>query len=552
MAFKGRVGERSGRFVQRLAAWLCLGCGTALGQETWLLRDVRVETRDVFAEEEAAGSWLYRAFNALHATTSERVVRRELWFGPGDRIGDDQRAELERNLRATELFGAVEVRLEETGTPGEADLVVDTRDRFSLIASANGSLVGGVQGYDVLVGERNLLGSGDELSLSVGGNSANESEFRVNYVDRYLLDSWHRLDLSVGRTEEGPFLFAGVTRPHKHLRDPYAWGLSASYVESDHDYFVGGESVAAVPNEATAARAFAERAGGPPDLRRSLGVDLRFEDTRYGLASGPAAGSIDVPGDVTQVALGPYGRVEWAPAYRQRRHLDTLDFVQDLTLGIEAELFAGAQHRDEQGAGERLEPLVRASVRAAAEPSADTYVTWAAGGTGRWYAGEAQGWTASAALHAFHLSLPRQTLALSLTYDEVLEDEGLPQQLNLGEDNGLRGYPAREFAGRERYRLNLEDRVDTGLAVSSFHLGLVAFFDAGWIGFDGAELDDPLRSVGCGLRIGSSEVLGPEIVRIDLAFPLDGRSGEDYGPTLSLAFGQVFGFFGNASTLSSR
>ena len=37
-----------------------------------------------------------------------------------------------------------------------------------------------------------------------------------------------------------------------------------------------------------------------------------------------------------------------------------------------------------------------------------------------------------------------------------------------------------------------------------------------------------------------------------LAFPLDDFGDEDYGPSLSLAFGQVFGFHGNQSTLATR
>ena len=162
------------------------------------------------------------------------------------------------------------------------------------------------------------------------------------------------------------------------------------------------------------------------------------------------------------------------------------------------------------------------------------------------------GWTAAAALHAFQLSLPRQTLALSLAYDEVFESENLPLQLNLGEDSGLRGYPAREFAGTERYRLNLEDRIDVGASWRSFDLGMVAFFDAGWIAAGQPDLDDALRSVGLGLRIGSSEVLGSGVLRLDFSFPLDDFAGEDYDPLVSLAYGQVFGFYGNASTLPTE
>jgi hypothetical protein len=530
-------------------ALAALGAAPAQAQDSWTIREVQIGTRDVFATDEAAENGLYRFFNALHVPTREEVVRREVWFESGDRITEPERAELERNLRATGLFGAIDVRLVDTGTPGEVDLVVDTHDRFSLIGSAGGSVVGEVTGYYAMVGETNLFGTGNSIALFASGNDEDESEFGVDYSDWQLFDTWHRLDVAAGATEEGPFVRAAVTRPFKHLRDPWSYGFAAGYEENDVDYFAGGESVAEVPRERTAFSLFAERAHGPADLRRSLGLELSFDDSSFGAASGPAAGQIAVPGDLTQVALGPYGRIQWERAYRELQYLDALDYAQDATLGAELELFAGALHRDEDGAGEQVEPLVRTDLRAAAEALPDTYLTLSAAGQARWYAGDTMGWTAAAALHAFQLSLPRQTLALSLAYDEVFEGENLPLQLNLGEDNGLRGYPAREFAGTERYRLNLEDRIDLGASWSSFDLGLVAFCDAGWIAAGTPDLGDALRSVGVGLRIGSSEVLGAGVLRIDLSFPLDDPGGEDYDPLLSLAYGQVFGFFGNASTL---
>ena len=532
--------------------------------EPWLIREVEVISRDVFSEEEAAERRLYRFFNALHVPTREKVVARELWFGEGDVVGEDQRAELERNLRAAGLFGEAEVRFEPTGEPGEADLVVETHDRFSLMAVASGSTVGGVSGYYGRFGEANLFGSGDSVAVVTSGNDDGERYTALDYFDRHLFGSWHELDVTVGETDEGPFGFLSVTRPVKHLRDPYSWGLRAGHEDAGFDYYLGSESVAEVQFESTSVEVFLERTEGPPELRRTLGIEARAREATYEPSTGlPVA----IPGDLTELSIGPVGRVDWAPEFREVRGLDTIDFVQDLTLGASGELFVGALQRDEDGAGDAVETVGRGSARLALEAAGDTYLTLELGGAARGRAGSAEGWNASAALHAFHQLNRRNTLALSLTYDEVFEGENLPRQLNLGEDNGLRGYPAREFAGRERYRLNLEDRLDTGLSFSSFHIGLVAFYDVGWIsddgidvggvfsdhtGFEHPDLGDPFQSVGLGLRIGSSEVLGRHVLRLDLAFPLDDWGDEDYGPSVSFAFGQVFNFFGNRSALSTR
>ena len=123
-----------------------------------------------------------------------------------------------------------------------------------------------------------------------------------------------------------------------------------------------------------------------------------------------------------------------------------------------------------------------AGLRAALNPLEDTYVTLGSSGSWRSFEGEMLGRTLSSSLHVYNQSLNHQTLAASLTYDSVFEGEDLPAQLTLGEDNGLRGYPAREFSGTRRVRLNLENRIDTGLDLLSLHLGLVTFFDSSWIG----------------------------------------------------------------------
>src|SRR5689334_23269097 len=75
------------------------------------LREIRVTTRDVFAEDSAAERPLEALVNALHWTTREGVVRRELWFHEGDVIDAATAAELERNLRALGIFAEVTVRL---------------------------------------------------------------------------------------------------------------------------------------------------------------------------------------------------------------------------------------------------------------------------------------------------------------------------------------------------------------------------------------------------------------------------------------------------------
>jgi hemolysin activation/secretion protein len=111
----------------------------------------------------------------------------------------------------------------------------------------------------------------------------------------------------------------------------------------------------------------------------------------------------------------------------------------------------------------------------------------------------------------------------------VSEELDADQQLVLGGEEGLRGYPLRYQAGTSKVLLTLEERYYTGwYPFRLFHVAGAAFFDMGrtW-GTDvtGATSDGLLRDVGVGLRLGSSRSAFGNVIHIDLAFPLDG--GDD-------------------------
>jgi hypothetical protein len=239
------------------------------------LRSVRVEVADVFPAQEARDKPLYNLLNALHVTTLERTVWRELWMRPGDPVTPEIAAEIERNLRRTGLFSSARAELQPTADGG-VDLVVRTRDRFSFTAGASGFSAGGVDGFNVNLGENNLFGKGDALTVSFAENSEGETSGGVNYLDRHFHGTRQRLRLSAGETDEGQRFSVAFDRPLWHLEDDWAWGTSFGFAESDTDYFAGGDTVAEVPVESTSASAFVSRTGGPRFERTTWGLELTF------------------------------------------------------------------------------------------------------------------------------------------------------------------------------------------------------------------------------------------------------------------------------------
>ena len=140
-------------------------------------------------------------------------------------------------------------------------------------------------------------------------------------------------------------------------------------------------------------------------------------------------------------------------------------------------------------------------------------------------------------------------------------------QVTLGADNGLRGYDPQQFSGEKMMLMHIESRtlcggklfskIDDGLAAvatfivkpfikRSVKVGLVlsatVFADVGyiWNGKRTFNLSEPKSSVGFGLRGSFSQVSGPSIFRIGLAFPLDMPFASVFEPRFFYGINQTF------------
>jgi hemolysin activation/secretion protein len=116
---------------------------------------------------------------------------------------------------------------------------------------------------------------------------------------------------------------------------------------------------------------------------------------------------------------------------------------------------------------------------------------------------------------------------LMASFDAVVTDQlDLDQQILLGGDSGLRGFPLRYQSGTSRALFRLEDRFFTDwYPFKLVRVGYAAFIDAGrtW-GEDPRTTSGMgmLYDAGFGLRLTSPRSSSGTVIHIDLATPLNG------------------------------
>jgi hypothetical protein len=108
------------------------------------------------------------------------------------------------------------------------------------------------------------------------------------------------------------------------------------------------------------------------------------------------------------------------------------------------------------------------------------------------------------------------------------------QQLLLGEDNGLNGYPSFYYAGQARILFEAEQRFFPPFEVGTVVPALAVFGNAGntFPGYADFDWDKLHYSVGLGLRLGATKSVQKVVNHVNLSWPLGEK--ELSGPVFSI------------------
>ena len=133
-----------------------------------------------------------------------------------------------------------------------------------------------------------------------------------------------------------------------------------------------------------------------------------------------------------------------------------------------------------------------------------------------------------------HYYVPQSSRALfyAAASADAIESPNAADQLQLGGDNGLRGYPLRYQTGSHRALLTVEERVYTDwYPFRLFRVGGAIYYDLGraWGGpTENTANTRWLSDLGVGLRIVSDRSSAGNVLHVDIAIPIN-----NHDPTIT-------------------
>lgn len=487
------------------------------------IRAIRVQTQEIFdLTDPAENNALFRLANRLHARTKPQVVLASLPFKEGDLVRVAVLEEAERLLRADRKFFDVSLRAVDH-RDGMVDIEILTRDTWALEFGLRAGRSGGENTSGVTLADYNLFGRGMALSLAAT-RDADRDEKSLELAYPRAFDGHTTVKLGLTDASDGHRREFGISRPFPSLDATWAAGLAVQDDVRRIERYDDGRLVA----EYEQARRGGELYGGWSAGRSGswthrYSAGLLWREER--LTPVPVWASY--PQDAwRQTLAAPFARYEFVEdAFERRDNRNLMGRPEFFSLGLAGHLRVG-RSAPALG-GDRARWLYDGALRYGHAWNARNESFAELQFEGQQVNGADDPRHASFALRHYLTLSPRWLLYAALQ-GEAVKHPNPAEVLEIGGDNGLRGYPRHYQSGERRLLFTAEARAFSDLYLFRlFRVGAVAFFDVGsaWDGPWGAPQARWRRDVGIGLRVVSVRSAFGNVLHIDLAHPLE-RDGD--------------------------
>jgi len=493
-----------------------------LGGAPPVIGSIHIQNDNVFdLDNPDEDGFFYRLANKAHIKTRPDVIHQQLLFTEGDTLSRNAVDETERILRSNRYLqdASIAAAPQEDGT---VDVIVNTIDSWTLMPRFSLSRAGGENSSGIGVKEMNLLGTGVELEALYKSNVDRDSMI-FKYLDRNLFDSWYSLAAVYAVNSDGYTKFVDLNKPFYSLDSTNAHGISILDNDQVDSLYENGEIMGRFRHQAQTFDVFKGWSHGLENgwTKRFL-TGFAYDDHSFSEFSDEPAPPELIPDNRTLVY--PYVGFELIENdYEKTKNLEQINRTEDRFLGtrINAKLgYAASAFGSDRNAW-----IVDAGAQTGFGSTANTSLFLTSAIAARVEGSEVRNATLNLGARYYRRQSDHRLFYASLggTVGHNLDGDN---QVLLGGDSGLRGYPLRYSSGDKSVVLTLEQRYFTDwYPFRLFRVGGAVFFDAGraWNSrFPTAYNDGILRDVGFGLRLGNTRSGENRMTHIDIAFPLDG------------------------------
>ena len=485
-----------------------------------IIGEIRINNQNIFdLDNPKEDNALFRLANKLHVRTRPEILRRYLLFNSGEPLSMRLIEESERLLSGNHFLYDVHIR-PVAYHDGVVDIEVATRDTWTLSPGIRFSRQGGSNSTGLTLTDYNLFGTGISAGVS-----------RLHDVDRtgkeflisrnHVFGNWTTFEYRHATFDDGKRDILRLDRPFYALDSRWAAGVSASTDDRIDSIYSASNILGQYRHKSESAEVYGGLSKGLVEgwaHRYSMGILYQNDAYRTDpLLPAPS----QVPTDLSLVA--PFIRYELVEDnFEKVKNRDRIERVEYFAMGFKSQLQLG-RAMTSLGSTRDLW-LYSASVSDGIALARDHNVLASAYTNGQYGSNGGEHQFAGAAAKYYQQQSQRGLFFVSISADTVMNGNAADQLL-LGGDNGLRGYPLRYQTGVHRALLSIEQRAYTDwYPFRLFRVGGAVFYDRGraWGGVNQNTANPGwLGDIGIGLRVLNDRSATARIFHIDLAFPLN-------------------------------
>lgn len=464
--------------------------------------------------------FIHHMANKLHAKTKASVIHNQLLFATGEPFEYRKLEETERLLRSRKYIKNAQVYPLEICNNTVSILVVTT-DNWTLTPGVSFGRSGGNNRSGFEIQEHNLFGLGKSLALSYK-QGADRNSTLLTYNDEQLFGSRKKLTITLQDNSDGKGYGFALGQPFYAFDTQHAWGIDVKSFRQDTSLFSQGDLVTKIKEDQEHYSAFygwAKNNNTKATVTR-FKVGWTADSTRY-----LSATKGNTPDDNGLRESYPWFEISNRDdRYIQKTNFKSMGEIEDIALGKSISARLGILTK---GLGSDNNYLKLRTNFSKGFKLGETQLAFLDLGLTSYLGnGARNGGTLELKGEWDHFNHSGNDLYLASRLQ--LSDNLRPaEQLVLGGETGLRGYPRAIQTGNKTFLVQAEKRFHfSWYPLHAFKYGAVIFSDVGSAWGKGNKLHW-LTDVGVGLRMIATRSSSSKAIHLDLAFPLLDRGKVD-------------------------